>query len=111
MIELVPTPAGDARITWYRADEPRTVLALGHGAGTGIDSHDLQALTAGLPAQGVTVALVEQPWLVAGGAGASDTATLDTAWRAAWPRLKSGIPVIAGGRSAGSRVASRTANR
>lgn len=36
--------------------------------------------------------------------------TLDTAWRALWPALgKSGLPVVAGGRSAGARVACRTA--
>jgi hypothetical protein len=108
--ELVPTPAGDARVTWYRADTAKAVLALGHGASTGIEAPDLRALAAAVPALGVTVALVEQPWRVASRMGASDTTTLDTAWRAVWPRLAAaGLPVIAGGRSAGSRVAGRTA--
>ncbi|MYV69536.1 hydrolase, partial [Streptomyces sp. SID2131] len=67
--ETVPTDAGDARVTWYEPDagtEPRTVLALGHGAGGGIEARDLRALAGALPARGVTVALVEQPWRVAG---------------------------------------------
>ncbi|MYZ36384.1 hydrolase, partial [Streptomyces sp. SID4917] len=52
--ESVGTPAGDARITWYAAPRPRLVLALGHGAGGGIEARDLQALAAALPPLGVT---------------------------------------------------------
>jgi predicted alpha/beta-hydrolase family hydrolase len=108
--ELVPTPTGDARITWYAADQPRVVLAFGHGASTGIDAPDLRALATELPPRGVTVALVEQPWLVARGVGGRSNDVLDAAWRAVWPALaKPGLPVITGGRSAGSRVAGRTA--
>ncbi|WP_432095035.1 alpha/beta hydrolase family protein [Streptomyces sp. bgisy100] len=109
--ETVPTPAGDARITWHRAArKARLVLALGHGAGGGIEARDLRALAAGLPARGVTVALVEQPWRVAGKRLAPAPKTLDTAWTALWPALeKPGLPVVAGGRSAGARVACRTA--
>ncbi|MFE3127707.1 hydrolase, partial [Streptomyces hydrogenans] len=61
-IETVPTDAGEARITWHPAPRARRVLALGHGAGGGIEARDLAALAAALPARGVTVALVEQPW-------------------------------------------------
>ncbi|WP_066955364.1 alpha/beta family hydrolase [Streptomyces lushanensis] len=108
--ESVGTPAGDARITWYAAPRPRLVLALGHGAGGGIEARDLQALAAALPPLGVTVALVEQPWRVAGRRVAPAPRTLDTAWRALWPVLeKPGLPVVAGGRSAGARVVCRTA--
>jgi predicted alpha/beta-hydrolase family hydrolase len=108
--ELVPTPSGNARITWFRASSPRAVLALGHGASTGVDARDLQALADVLPGRGVEVVLVEQPWLVAGGARGADNAALDGAWRAVWPRFATeGLLVIAGGRSAGSRVAARTA--
>ncbi|MFJ4342191.1 alpha/beta family hydrolase [Streptomyces sp. NPDC088915] len=110
--ETVPTDAGDARVTWYEPDagtEPRTVLALGHGAGGGIGARDLRALAGALPARGVTVALVEQPWRVAGKKLAPAPKTLDTAWRGLWPALaKPGLPVVAGGRSAGARVACRT---
>ncbi|MCH6162456.1 alpha/beta hydrolase family protein [Streptomyces marispadix] len=107
--ETVPTPAGDARITWHDATAARTVLALGHGAGGGVEARDLQALARVLPGAGVTVALVEQPWRVAGKKVAPAPRTLDTAWRGLWPALCApGLPVVAGGRSAGARVACRT---
>lgn len=109
--EIVETPAGDARITWHPATgRARLVLAVSHGAGGGIDARDLQALAAALPDAGVTVALVEQPWRVAGRKVAPAPKTLDTGWRGLWPVLETkGLPVVAGGRSAGARVACRTA--
>jgi predicted alpha/beta-hydrolase family hydrolase len=108
--ETVETPAGPARLTWHPARTPRLVLAAGHGAGGGIEARDLRALAAELPRHGVSVALVEQPWRVAGKKVAPAPKTLDTAWRALWPALTApGPPVIAAGRSAGARVACRTA--
>ncbi|WP_079078916.1 alpha/beta family hydrolase [Streptomyces sp. DSM 15324] len=108
--ELVPTDAGDARITWHPAKRPRLVLAVSHGAGGGIEARDLVALAAVLPAHGVTVALVEQPWRVAGKKVAPAPGTLDTGWRGIWPAVaRPGLPVVSGGRSAGARVACRTA--
>ncbi|MGQ5635178.1 MULTISPECIES: alpha/beta hydrolase family protein [unclassified Streptomyces] len=110
MIEIVETDAGCARITWRRAEDPRLVLAVSHGAGGGVEARDLQALARVLPAHGVTVALVEQPWRVAGRKVAPAPKTLDTGWRGIWPALTGmELPVISGGRSAGARVACRTA--
>lgn len=107
--ETVDTDAGTARITWVPAARPRLLLALGHGAGGGIEARDLRALAAALPAHGVSVALVEQPWRVAGKKLAPAPRTLDTGWRGLWPALAApGLPVVAGGRSAGARVACRT---
>jgi predicted alpha/beta-hydrolase family hydrolase len=108
--ETVETGAGTARITWHRAKGARLVLAVGHGAGGGIEARDLQALAQVLPGHGVTVALVEQPWRVAGKKVAPAPKTLDAGWRGVWPPLaEPGLPVISGGRSAGARVACRTA--
>ncbi|MEU7132269.1 alpha/beta family hydrolase [Streptomyces sp. NPDC046261] len=105
----MPTPAGDARVHWHLAPDARLVLALGHGAGGGVEARDLRALAADLPLTGVTVALVEQPWRVAGKRVAPAPKALDEAWRALWPALAApGLPVVAGGRSAGARVACRT---
>ncbi|MFF3499119.1 alpha/beta family hydrolase [Streptomyces sp. NPDC003247] len=108
--ETIPTDAGDARITWHRAGKARLLLAVSHGVGGGIEARDLRALAAALPAHGVTVALVEQPWRVAGKKVAPAPKTLDAGWRGIWPTVaKAGLPVISGGRSAGARVACRTA--
>ncbi|MGW6690282.1 alpha/beta hydrolase family protein [Streptomyces sp. NPDC054961] len=110
--ESVDTPAGEARITWHpaAAGGARLVLALGHGAGGGIEARDLRSLAGALPARGITVALVEQPWRVAGKKVAAAPKVLDEGWRAVWPALaRPGLPVVAGGRSAGARVACRTA--
>ncbi|WP_055563700.1 alpha/beta family hydrolase [Streptomyces atriruber] len=110
--EIVETDAGEARITWHPAPggSARLLLAVSHGAGGGIEARDLRAIAAELPAHGVSVALVEQPWRVAGKKLAPAPKTLDTGWRGIWPALeKKGLPVISGGRSAGARVACRTA--
>jgi predicted alpha/beta-hydrolase family hydrolase len=111
------TPVGQAAIAWYEAAAPaRAIVALGHGSATGIDAPDLQAIATVLPPRGITVALVTQPYRLAlslGGHGrrASDEDSLDAAWRAVWSHIATdATPVIAGGRSAGSQVACRTAN-
>lgn len=108
---LVATPVGDARISWHRPLGPaRAVLGLGHGTGRGIEAADLAALAAALPAHGITVALVEQPWKVAGEKEAPEPQTLDTGWVPVAERLAAeGVPLVVGGRSAGARVACRTA--
>lgn len=84
-------------------------LLLGHGAGGGVDAADLQALTA-LAAEGWLVALVEQPWKVAGGRVATRPPRLDAAWQEVVPQLTEVLtrPFVVGGRSAGARVACRT---
>ncbi|MYS92150.1 MULTISPECIES: alpha/beta family hydrolase [Streptomyces] len=108
--EIIATDTGDARITWHRAEKARLVLAVSHGAGGGIEARDLQALARVLPEHGVSVALVEQPWRVAGKKLAPAPKTLDAGWRGIWSAVAApGLPVISGGRSAGARVACRTA--
>ncbi|MFF4209791.1 alpha/beta family hydrolase [Streptomyces sp. NPDC001796] len=110
MTQSVETDAGTARVTWHRAKQAGLVLAVSHGAGGGIEARDLQALARVLPAHGVSVALVEQPWRVAGKKVAPAPKTLDLGWRGVWPALAApGLPVVSGGRSAGARVACRTA--
>lgn len=100
-------PAGPTR--------PGTVL-LGHGAGGQRDAADVIALT-GLTDLGWTVALVDQPWRVAGRKIATRPPTLDRAWHDVLGTLAAdGLddqplprPWVVGGRSAGARVACRTA--
>jgi predicted alpha/beta-hydrolase family hydrolase len=89
----------------------RLRLVLGHGAGGTLStvSADLAALADGLPATGVRVLLVDQPWRVAGRRVAPAPARLDEAWCAVLDALPRDLPLVAGGRSAGARVACRTA--
>jgi uncharacterized protein len=109
--QFVATPVGEARISWYRPTGPtRAIMVLGHGSATGIESADLQAIAGVLPARDVTVALVTQPYRLSGGRYGRDETSLDVAWRHVWPYVADGVaPVVAGGRSAGSQVACRTA--
>ncbi len=107
---IVSTAVGPARATVHRSSgKPRGTLALGHGAGGGIEARDLVALAAALPAAGITVVLVEQPWRLAGRKVATPPAQLDIAWIAVLAELHPDPTLIVGGRSAGARVACRTA--
>jgi predicted alpha/beta-hydrolase family hydrolase len=109
--QLVPTPVGQARISWFEpVRAARAVVVLGHGSATGIESADLQAVASALPPRDIAVALVTQPYRLSGSGRGSDEASLDVAWRHVWPHVAPGaMPMIAGGRSAGSQVACRTA--
>jgi predicted alpha/beta-hydrolase family hydrolase len=90
-------------------------LVVGHGAGGGVGSHDLQALATDLPSHGITVVLVEQPWVLAGKKIAPAPSQLDPAWRQLLASLADvlpevrDVPFVVSGRSAGARVACRTA--
>jgi predicted alpha/beta-hydrolase family hydrolase len=93
----------------HAVDSPRAALVLGHGAGGGVESPDLLGATEAANQGGLTVALVEQPYRVAGRRSPAPAAQLDTAWLAVVPQLLPDLPLIVGGRSAGARVACRTA--
>ena len=103
----VATPYGDGRLVVHPARRATAALLLSHGAGNGIEARDLVALADALPRQGFTVALLEQPWRVAGKKIASAPATLDVGLRAAAEALRPRTPLVVGGRSAGARSAAR----
>jgi uncharacterized protein len=109
----VETPHGQANVRLHRVDEPRAALALGHGAAGGVSSPDLVAVTDVARSEGMSVALVEQPYRVAGRRSPAPVHQLDAAWLAVIEQLVAGelggLPLIAGGRSLGGRVACRTA--
>ena len=110
---ITETPYGEARMHLHTAADPRGALVLGHGAGGGVEAPDLIAATAAAGAQGFSVALVEQPYRVAGKRSSPAAKQLDAAWIAVAEDLMAsdfaGLRLIAGGRSAGARVACRTA--
>jgi predicted alpha/beta-hydrolase family hydrolase len=109
----VDTPHGQANAHLHLADEPSAALVLGHGAAGGVTAKDLVAVTEVALSQGIGVALVEQPYRVAGRRSPGPPHQLDSAWKAVVDHLLagdlSGLALIAGGRSSGARVACRTA--
>jgi predicted alpha/beta-hydrolase family hydrolase len=110
----VETPHGPASVHLRRAESSRGWLVLGHGAGGGVQSRDLSAATDAALVAGFAVALVEQPYRVAGRKSPAPARQLDTAWIAVVERLRDEVlgaqPLVTGGRSAGARVACRTAD-
>ncbi|RZS34026.1 hypothetical protein EV193_110176 [Herbihabitans rhizosphaerae] len=109
----IETAHGIARAELHCVPEGRAALLLGHGAGGGISAPDLVAATRGAQAAGLHVALVEQPYRVAGRRAPAPAAQLDTAWLTVADALSGewfdDVPLVFGGRSSGARVACRTA--
>jgi uncharacterized protein len=109
----IATPHGPAHAQLRLIDEPRAALVLGHGAGGGVNAPDLVAATRAAQVADVSVVLVEQPYRVAGRRSPAPAAHLDAAWAAVVAELRAGalagLPLVAGGRSSGARVACRTA--
>jgi predicted alpha/beta-hydrolase family hydrolase len=109
----IATLHGPARAHVHEVRGARAALVLGHGAGGGIGAPDLLAATEAANAVGVAVALVEQPYRVAGRRSPAPAGHLDAAWVAVLEHLRArvfaGLPLVTGGRSLGARVACRTA--
>jgi hypothetical protein len=112
----VETPRGPAEVelTLPEGGAPATVLVLGHGAGGGVDAPDLAAVRRAALDAGLAVALVTQPYRVAGRRSPAPAGQLDQAWTAVLAALRedpvlAGVLLVAGGRSSGARVACRTA--
>jgi uncharacterized protein len=106
------TPHCPARAHLHPVDDPRLAVVLGHGAGGGVAARDLTKATAAANEAGATVVLIEQPYHVAGRRSQAPAHQLDAAWIAAIEQLDlHGLPLITGGRSAGARVACRTAQQ
>ncbi len=109
----IGTAYGPAYAELHCAEEGIAVLMLGHGAGGGIGAKDLVAVTRAAQAAGVHVALVEQPYKVAGRRAPAPAQQLDTAWLTVADELAEhfdDLPMVFGGRSSGARVACRTAS-
>ena len=109
----IDTPQGPARAHLHADDDPIAALVLGHGANGGVTAPDLVAVTEAAGSERFSVALIEQPYRVAGRRSPAPAPRLDQAWTAVVDRLCDGelrgLPLLVGGRSAGARVACRTA--
>jgi len=104
----VDTPHGPARVHEHPVAGARALLVLGHGAGGGVTAPDLVTATRAANESGIGVALVEQPYRVAGRKSAAPAHQLDAAWIAVVDAIRGVVPVLCGGRSSGARVACRT---
>jgi uncharacterized protein len=108
----IDTQFGTAKAHLNSAAEPRAALVLGHGAGGGVQAKDLVAVANVAHSAGLSVALVEQPYRVAGRRSPAPARQLDAAWTAVIEDLVAaelqGLPLVVGGRSSGARVACRT---
>jgi uncharacterized protein len=116
--EVVDTAWGPA---WADIDRPQgrrkpsALLVLGHGASGGVDSVDLLAVRDAAVAAEIVVARITQPHVVAGRRAPAPAPRLDEVWLSATSAVRQlrglrELPLICGGRSAGARVACRTAD-
>jgi uncharacterized protein len=107
------TPHGVARAHLRLCSDAHGSLILGHGAAGGVAAPDLLGVARVAESAGISVALVEQPYRVAGRRSPAPARQLDTAWTAVVAELRrdrlAGLPLVVGGRSSGARVACRTA--
>lgn len=112
-VRELETPRGPAKAHLRPVDDASAALVLGHGAAGGVEAPDIVAAAQVAGSQGITVALVEQPYRVAGRKSPPKADHLDEAWTAVIEQLVAedlaGLPLIVGGRSLGARVACRTA--
>jgi uncharacterized protein len=110
---LIETAHGPARAWVHPVADAVGGLVLGHGAGGGVSAPDLVAVAAAATEARIAVALVEQPYRVAGRRSPAPARQLDAAWTAVLAALRAGpltgLRVVTGGRSSGARVACRTA--
>lgn len=105
----------DKGLAWADVDEAAdasALLLLGHGAGGTVDAPDLLAARDAALQAGVSVARVTQPYRAAGRRGMPPHPSLEGPWLEVAATLAHnypGLPQVFGGRSAGARVACRTA--
>ncbi len=109
----IDTPHGPARAHVTKVRGAGGAVVLGHGAGGGVGAPDLVLAAEVAQAAKLSVALVEQPYRVAGRRSPAPAPQLDAAWIAVVEHLKAkplkALPLVCGGRSSGARVACRTA--
>src|SRR5438045_7839901 len=104
----IETPHGPGRAHPHALEDARAALVLGHGAGGGVEAPDLVAAREAALSEGIGVALVEQPYRVAGRRSPAPARQLDAAWTAIVERLRADeladLTLVVGGRSLAARA-------
>lgn len=106
----IPFDGGDLPGLADQPADPVAALVLGHGAGAGMAHPFLETLAAGLCDRGVAVLRYQFPFMARGSRRVDPPAVAQAAVRAACAeaaRLWPGLPLFAGGKSFGGRMASQ----
>ena len=101
-------------VTVYPSDRAAAGLILAHGAGGGQTSSFVVRAGGELAARGITVATFDFPYITAGRSAPDKPAVLESHWRAIVDEVRgrgefAGLPLFAGGKSMGGRIASQVA--
>jgi hypothetical protein len=102
------TPRGPAAGVLDEPEGARAVVVLGHGAGSGMGSPFMAGIARGLVEQGLAVARFDFPYMHAGRKAPDPAPALVETWRLARAAVgeRTGLPLVAGGKSLGGRIAS-----
>jgi predicted alpha/beta-hydrolase family hydrolase len=106
--------AGDRSLSglWSPARSPVAVGVIAHGAGAGMDHPFMAGVAEGMAADGTSVLRFNFPYAQDGRRSPDRPPALIGAWRSALAeagRRAEGLPVVAGGKSLGGRMASMLA--
>lgn len=107
-------PAGDRTLSalWNPAEGARAVVVLAHGAGAGMEHPFMAGAAEGLTEGGVTTMRFNFPYVEEGRRSPDRPPVLLDAWRGALQEARgraNGLPLVAGGKSLGGRMASMLA--
>jgi uncharacterized protein len=97
---------------WTPASSPVAVAVVAHGAGAGMDHPFMEGVAEGLSSNGVSALRFNFPYIQQGRRSPDKPPVLQGAWRSALEeggRRAEGLPVAAGGKSLGGRMASMLA--
>jgi len=102
------TPRGPTAGVLDAPDGAPAVVVLGHGAGSGMGSPFMAGIARGLVEQGLAVARFDFPYMHAGKKAPDPAPALIETWRLARDAVaeRIALPVVAGGKSLGGRIAS-----
>jgi uncharacterized protein len=104
----IETPRGPTAGVIDRPDGAAAVIVLGHGAGSGMGSPFMAGIARGLVEHGFAVARFDFPYMHAGRKAPDPASALVETWRLARDAVAehTGLPLVAGGKSLGGRIAS-----
>ncbi len=100
---------GDRAAAWIVPSEPVAWLVVAHGAGVGMDHPFLAGFCRAMADHGVATVRFQFPYMEAGRRAPDPEPYLRAAWMevfAAAMGMSEGLPVLAGGKSLGGRIAS-----